>query len=142
MRELHHRTKMFLCVCDWYRMARRRTRQIFDKPGEHADEMETSLGLAFFPELVNPELADAGAARPTKLRRHQSRLGQHHPALAPGDDEHRHGRPAPPRRRKAGDSWTCWSSGLVSFSSSWRRRLWITSFPTSSYPFLQARSVL
>ena len=29
--------------------------------------METSLGLAFFPELLKPELADAGAARPTRF---------------------------------------------------------------------------
>ncbi len=41
--------------------------QIFDRPGEHADEVETSLGLAFFPDLVRPELADDGAARPTRL---------------------------------------------------------------------------
>ncbi|HZT78897.1 MAG TPA: creatininase family protein, partial [Gemmataceae bacterium] len=36
-------------------------------PGEHADEVETSLGLAFFPELMRPELADDGAARPTRF---------------------------------------------------------------------------
>jgi creatinine amidohydrolase len=67
MRELHHRTGVFLCLCDWYRMATDRYPQIFQQPGEHADEVETSLGLAFFPELVKPELADAGAARPTRF---------------------------------------------------------------------------
>ncbi len=66
-RELHHRTKVFLCVCDWYRMATDVYPQIFQEPGEHADEVETSLGLAFFPELVHPELADDGAARPTRF---------------------------------------------------------------------------
>jgi creatinine amidohydrolase len=66
-RELHHRTKVFLCVCDWYRMAADLSRAIFDKPGEHADEMETSLGLAFFPELMRPELADDGAAKPSRF---------------------------------------------------------------------------
>ncbi len=40
---------------------------IFEKPGEHADEVETSLGLAFFPQLVRPELADDGAARPSRF---------------------------------------------------------------------------
>ena len=29
--------------------------------------METSLGLAYFPELVHPELADDGAAQPTRF---------------------------------------------------------------------------
>src|SRR5437763_7273018 len=66
-RELHHRTEMFLCVCDWFRMAADQYPKIFAKPGEHADEVETSLGLAFFPELVSPELADDGAAAPTRF---------------------------------------------------------------------------
>jgi creatinine amidohydrolase len=66
-RELHHRTSVFLCVCDWFRMATDLYRQIFKQPGEHADEVETSLGLAFFPELLQPELADNGAARPTRF---------------------------------------------------------------------------
>src|SRR2546421_236432 len=66
-RELHHRTSVFLCVCDWYRMAADLYPRIFEKPGEHADEVETSLGLAFFPELLHLEDADPGAARPTKL---------------------------------------------------------------------------
>jgi len=67
MRELHHRTKVFLCLCDWYRMVADVCSQIFDRPGEHADEMETSLGLAFFPELVRLELADDGASRSTRF---------------------------------------------------------------------------
>jgi creatinine amidohydrolase len=66
-RELHHRTRVFLCVCDWYRMAADLYPKLFDKPGEHADEVETSLGLAFFPKLVHPELADKGIAKPTQF---------------------------------------------------------------------------
>jgi creatinine amidohydrolase len=66
-RELHHRTKVFLCVCDWYRMAADLYPGIFEHPGEHADEVETSLGLAFFPDLLRPELADDGAARPSRF---------------------------------------------------------------------------
>jgi creatinine amidohydrolase len=66
-RELHQRTRMFLCVCDWYRMAVDQYPKIFAKPGEHADEVETSLGLAFFPELVRLELADDGAAASTRF---------------------------------------------------------------------------
>src|SRR5712671_5912221 len=67
MRELHHRTQMFMCVCDWYRMAADQYPKIFDKPGEHADEVETSLGLAFFPNLVRMDQADPGSARPTRF---------------------------------------------------------------------------
>jgi creatinine amidohydrolase len=67
LRQLHHRSQMFLCLCDWYKMAVDVYPQIFEKPSEHADEVETSLGMAYFPELVHPQLADPGAARPTKL---------------------------------------------------------------------------
>src|SRR5262249_24656753 len=67
MRELHHRSKVFLFLCDWFRMAKDVYPQIFKEPGEHADEMESSLGLAFFPDLMRMELADDGAAKPTKL---------------------------------------------------------------------------
>ena len=66
-RQLHHRTSVFLCVCDWFRMAKDLYPGLFEKPGEHADEVETSLGLAFFAEHLRPELADAGVERPTKL---------------------------------------------------------------------------
>src|SRR4051794_19533545 len=45
-RELHHRRKAHLFLCDWFRMARDKFGEIFRAPGEHADEMETSMGLA------------------------------------------------------------------------------------------------
>jgi creatinine amidohydrolase len=67
MRELFHCTGVFMCVCDWFRMATDQYPQIFAEPGEHADEVETSLGLAFFPHLLKPELADDGAAKPTRF---------------------------------------------------------------------------
>jgi creatinine amidohydrolase len=66
-RQLHHKTSVFLCVCDWYRMAADLYPHIFDRPGEHADEVETSLGLAFFPQWMRMELAEDGAARPTRF---------------------------------------------------------------------------
>lgn len=66
-RQLHHQSKVFLCVCDWFRMAADVYPTLFDRPGEHADEVETSLGLAFFPHLMKPELADAGTARPSRF---------------------------------------------------------------------------
>jgi creatinine amidohydrolase len=66
-RELHHRTDMFLCVCDWFRMAADLYPKLFEQPGEHADEMESSMGLAFFPHLMHMELADDGAAKPSRF---------------------------------------------------------------------------
>lgn len=67
MRELHHRSGVQLFLCDWFRMARDVYPTLFQDPGEHADEVETSLGLAFFPELLRMDQADDGAARPTRF---------------------------------------------------------------------------
>ncbi len=67
LRELHHQSRVFLCVCDWFRMAADLYPGLFESPGEHADEVETSLGLAFFPELLRTDQADAGASRPTRF---------------------------------------------------------------------------
>jgi creatinine amidohydrolase len=66
-RQLHHRSGVFLCVCDWYRMARDVYPGLFERPGEHADEVESSLGLAFFPQWMRMELAGPGTARPTRF---------------------------------------------------------------------------
>jgi creatinine amidohydrolase len=66
-RQLHHRTKVFLCVCDWFRMAADFYPGLFERPGEHADEVETSLGLAFFPQHMRMEQAGNGEARRSRL---------------------------------------------------------------------------
>ncbi|MGL4553847.1 MAG: creatininase family protein [Gemmataceae bacterium] len=67
MRQLHHETGVFLCLVDWFRMAADLYPAIFERPGEHADEVETSLGLAYFPTLMFPEQADDGAAKPSRF---------------------------------------------------------------------------
>ena len=66
-RELFHKTDMVLCVCDWYRVAADQYSTIFAKPGEHADEMETSMGMAFFPDLMKPAIPGTGQARPSRF---------------------------------------------------------------------------
>jgi len=67
LRELHHRTKVFVCLCDWFRVAADQYRSLFTHQGEHADEMETSMGLAFFPGLLNPAAAGRGEPRLTRF---------------------------------------------------------------------------
>src|SRR5437868_3322980 len=67
MRQLHHRTSVFLCLCDWFRMAPDQIKVIFKNPGEHADEVETSLGLAFFPQLMKMDHVGPGTVHQTKF---------------------------------------------------------------------------
>lgn len=56
---------MFICVSNWYQSLDRK--KYFDKPGDHADEMETSLILYLKPELVLPK-KDWGAGKERKSK--------------------------------------------------------------------------
>ena len=72
LRELYGRTEAALFLCNWYRVLADVQREIFDDPGDHAGEMETSFGLAFFPDLVarheNGSLAaDEGVVAETRF---------------------------------------------------------------------------
>ena len=73
LRELYGRTTAHLFLCNWYGpTVRDQYAEIFDVPEDHAGEMETSLALAYFPELVAKEkdgslAADDGATRPLQF---------------------------------------------------------------------------
>ncbi len=58
LRELHGTTPVHLFLCNWYKVAADSTAAIFEDAGDHAGEMETSMILAHFPDLV-----DDGAGR-------------------------------------------------------------------------------
>jgi creatinine amidohydrolase len=58
---------MFLSVCNWFHALDKSV--YFEKDGDHADEMETSLLLYFKPELVLPvSEAGEGAERKMKMK--------------------------------------------------------------------------
>jgi creatinine amidohydrolase len=65
IRELQLSHALFICVANWYRSVD--LKSYFDTPGDHADEMETSLMLHLAPELVLP-LSEAGEGKERKLR--------------------------------------------------------------------------
>lgn len=66
IRELQSATAVFLSTVNWFRIPG--TQQMFDDPGDHAGEMETSLVLHLRPDLVRPlDEAGPGAGRPWKL---------------------------------------------------------------------------
>ena len=58
--------EVFLSVIDWFKVLDPKT--IFEQPGDHADEVETSLMMHIAPELVLP-LTEAGdgSTNPIKL---------------------------------------------------------------------------
>lgn len=61
---------MLIATSEWFKVCH--AKEFFDNPGDHADELETSVMMYYHPELVN--LADAGEGRaggfaPETLRR-------------------------------------------------------------------------
>jgi len=52
LRELYGRTPAKLFLCDWYRIYTDVYYDIFEQKDDHAGEVETSLALAYFPQLV------------------------------------------------------------------------------------------
>ncbi len=74
LRELFGKTRVHLFLCDWFRgISADVQKQVFTDAGDHAGEMETAFGLAYFPDLVARDeatgnlTADSGAMRPTRF---------------------------------------------------------------------------
>src|SRR4051794_15209968 len=67
LRELHRTTPVQLFLCNWYKVASDRHKAIFDDAGDHAGELETSMGLAHFADLVVMEQADPGSMAQTRF---------------------------------------------------------------------------
>jgi creatinine amidohydrolase len=67
LRELHRATPVHLFLCNWYRVASDLYPSLFNNAGDHAGEMETSMGLAHFPGLVAMGQADPGATARTRF---------------------------------------------------------------------------
>ena len=73
LRELFGRTPVHVFLCNWYHVIRDVYAQIFTRPDDHAGEMETSLALAYFPNLVAKNAdgslaADEGTVCPFRFR--------------------------------------------------------------------------
>ena len=66
-RELYGKTKVFISVVDYWKVPEDLSEEIFEHTGEHAGEVETSLCLELFPNLVHLEDADDGAVKMSKL---------------------------------------------------------------------------
>lgn len=72
LRELFGKTPAHLFLCNWYRVLADVEREIFDDPGDHGGEMETSMILAYRPDLVaraadGTLAADEGALATTRF---------------------------------------------------------------------------
>ncbi|MCM1309977.1 MAG: creatininase family protein [Bacteroides sp.] len=62
---------MLIACSEWYKVCP--AKEYFDQPGDHADELETSVMMHYRPELVN--LADAGAGASRSFASEELRRG-------------------------------------------------------------------
>ena len=65
IRELQPKLDLFICTVNWWTCVK--SSEIFDEPGDHAGEMETSLMMALEPDLPLP-LEEAGPGKGRKFR--------------------------------------------------------------------------
>lgn len=77
LRELYGRSSVHLFLCNWYQMIKDIADRIHQYPDDHAGEMETSLIMAFRPDLVRRDsagqlVADQGQTRPLRFEALQS----------------------------------------------------------------------
>jgi len=69
LRELYGRTPVQIFLCNWYQMVRDVISTICQHADDHAGEMETSLILAFRPELVRKNAQGPGFAADSGTQR-------------------------------------------------------------------------
>ncbi len=67
LRDSFGRTKVFITLVDWWKVGSDKAKEIFENGGEHADEMETSVGMALFGDLVHLADAGDGATHPSRF---------------------------------------------------------------------------
>ena len=73
LRELLGKTPVQLFLCDWFRgLTSDVQKELFEEAGDHAGEMETALGLAYFNGLIRRNedgsiAADDGTVNPTRF---------------------------------------------------------------------------
>ncbi len=102
IRQIQADTDVHVFLCNWWQVGQDRYDEVFDKPDDHAGELETSVALAVCPELVDLKSAKDGRARPFRFEalrqgwvhtsREFSRLNDHcgvgDPTLASAEKGH------------------------------------------------------
>jgi len=64
VRQIQADLDVFMFCCNFYEVGQDKHNEIFDTADDHAGELETSVALALFSELVELKQADSGASRP------------------------------------------------------------------------------
>lgn len=67
IRQIQADLDVFVFLCNWWMVGHDRYKEIFTHPDDHAGEMETSIALELYPELVEPNVAGDGRTHPYRF---------------------------------------------------------------------------
>lgn len=64
IRQIQSDMDVHVFLCNWWQAGDDRYDRIFTNPDDHAGQMETSIAMALYPQLVEPDVAGDGKTRP------------------------------------------------------------------------------
>ncbi len=67
IRQLQTEVDTNVFLCNWWRVGMDKYGDIFECRDDHAGEMETSVAMALYPELIEPGVAGDGGVRPFRF---------------------------------------------------------------------------
>lgn len=67
IRQIQSDMDVHVFLCDWWKVGMDKYNEIFTKPDDHAGQMETSIAMALFPQLVEAEFAGSGKSKPFRF---------------------------------------------------------------------------
>jgi creatinine amidohydrolase len=68
LRQIYGTTSVHAFLCNWYKVAQDHYKSCLVDAGDHAGELETSMMLAHYPELVHLKAADPGDTAASRFR--------------------------------------------------------------------------
>ena len=67
IRQIQSDLDVHVFLCDWWKVGMDKYDEIFTRPDDHAGQMETSIAMALFPELIEPNVYREGKAKPYRF---------------------------------------------------------------------------
>jgi creatinine amidohydrolase len=68
IRQIQTEMDIFVFLCDWWKVGLDNYDKIFTKPDDHAGQFETSVAMALYPNLIEPDVAGDGKTKPFRFK--------------------------------------------------------------------------
>jgi len=68
IRQIQTDLDVYVFLCDWWKVGLDNYKKIFTKSDDHAGQFETSIAMALYPHLIEPNVAGPGKTRPFRFK--------------------------------------------------------------------------